>query len=1052
MRVGIKERKQIVAVVLAVFGAMLLAMVIPGPVLARVPPEFVPTNGIYIQYDDPSHGLDPGLYPVIGGYRRYSWKDIETSNNSFNWDGIAYWISQEQAHGKYVGIGFTTYNEHGNVVPAGPGNGTQVPEWLISMYPSVAPINTRRQPDETYRVTNYKDTNYRNYYSRFINAFAQWLADNPSVRARVAWVSMGVGMSGETQPSAQRTSELPDYQFYQINLGLTSAEWVEYVNWCTQTYRDAFVSRGLHIPLFLDIGPTYMGASERYQFSQYAADRGVGLRHNGLMADHCCPINYRLMHYYGTYSTTVPIAWETYSNYVTCYSEMLFATYMGLSAHADNFALTRDMIQIPAYREPLEFMKRYSGVTIQNTPSVWAALRGNCTGGDPLNYEFWLRQFDSAANGTTVKVCGESEPILDPSTGYKFDLPNGTYTVQLHFAELYYSGTGARYFNIVIEGNIVRSNLDVVAAAGGWRKALVLDFPGIVVTDGQLNIDLIKTSGDDPFVNGIYISGPGYQNRVNCGWQFDYRDPSDNIWHGDQEYRPGAWGHLGGYPWVSGVEIAGTDMDPLYQSCHVRDGTLGVVAEGRWTRRTDQASGNSYMRFDIDNGYMYNRTNFTTATITVTYYDAGTDRWQLLYDSQTDANKAAVPMGSTNPWVQKTNSHQWKKAVFYLEDALFAGRQYSGTDPNYGPFSIDFSIFCNNDGNEYIHFVEVSKAGAPTPTATINGSVTLERGTKTPPDPSFSVPLTVTLHTPGNPTPLYTYNPTTDQSGNFTITDIPPGSYDVRVKNRHTLQNVSRSDCPVTLVAGANAVNMGTLWEGDANDDNRVNSSDFIILRNTYLKQQGDPGYDGRADFNEDQRVNSSDFILLRNHYLQDGPRVVNMGGCPGSLVVQSATTPVSTQGDGTITFVPTETTVIAGQEFVLDISVDTGSQDAVAADVFVDFDPAYLEVTGIEDGSPLQVIVKQYDNEAGSLKIGAVTLGEPANGGFTVARLHLRARAQTAVDGTVISFSRDEPRRTVVKNASDEDILATVESGTVHVNAAPLQYQLYVPIICKWL
>ena len=141
---------------------------------------------------------------------------------------------------------------------------------------------------------------------------------------------------------------------------------------------------------------------------------------------------------------------------------------------------------------------------------------------------------------------------------------------------------------------------------------------------------------------------------------------------------------------------------PVYNSA------LGSGKEGWYVRRTNQGDTNPYMWFKIDDGYIYGGP--TEATITVTYFDKGTDKWRLRYDSMT-GDKDATPDGSANAWVQKTNSSTWKKATFTITDGRFR---------NYQSGAHDFFIDCMNDGDEWIHMVDVRKAGgsAPTPTAT----------------------------------------------------------------------------------------------------------------------------------------------------------------------------------------------------------------------------------------------------------------------------------------------------------------------------------------------
>ena len=132
---------------------------------------------------------------------------------------------------------------------------------------------------------------------------------------------------------------------------------------------------------------------------------------------------------------------------------------------------------------------------------------------------------------------------------------------------------------------------------------------------------------------------------------------------------------------------------------------LGSAKESWVTRRTDQGTGNPYMWFNVDNGYIYNQT--VPVTITVTYFDYGTDTWQLDYDS-TSGLKTAYPLGSSVPYVQKTNSRTWKQAVFVLSDIRF-NDSLAGNPTTY---PADFRLNCRGDGNEWVHFVEVAKRAA----------------------------------------------------------------------------------------------------------------------------------------------------------------------------------------------------------------------------------------------------------------------------------------------------------------------------------------------------
>lgn len=73
-----------------------------------------------------------------------------------------------------------------------------------------------------------------------------------------------------------------------------------------------------------------------------------------------------------------------------------------------------------------------------------------------------------------------------PELGYRFNVPNGDYVVNLFFANTYERTrlVGKRVFDIAIEGRLVYQDFDQVAAAGGSRRAVVRSAL-VTVTDGN---------------------------------------------------------------------------------------------------------------------------------------------------------------------------------------------------------------------------------------------------------------------------------------------------------------------------------------------------------------------------------------------------------------------------------------------------------------------------------------------------------------------------------------------------------------------------------------
>lgn len=140
----------------------------------------------------------------------------------------------------------------------------------------------------------------------------------------------------------------------------------------------------------------------------------------------------------------------------------------------------------------------------------------------------------------------------------------------------------------------------------------------------------------------------------------------------------------------------------------------GAGKEAYTVRRTDQASGNPYMFFLVDNGYIPGDATYS-ATITVKYFDIGTDKWSLKYDA-TSGEKAAGT-------ITKTGTKALKTATFTITDGRFGGRLTGGAD-----FYIDSRNGTTNDGNEWIHMVEIERTStvtapkAPVVTAAASGA------------------------------------------------------------------------------------------------------------------------------------------------------------------------------------------------------------------------------------------------------------------------------------------------------------------------------------------
>ena len=89
-------------------------------------------------------------------------------------------------------------------------------------------------------------------------------------------------------------------------------------------------------------------------------------------------------------------------------------------------------------------------------------------------------------------------------TSFSQPVPNGKYTVKLHFAETFdgINGPGERVFSFNVEGKEFK-DFDVWVKAGGPQRAYV-ETVNVDVTDGKLDI-MFTPNVENPEINGIEI-------------------------------------------------------------------------------------------------------------------------------------------------------------------------------------------------------------------------------------------------------------------------------------------------------------------------------------------------------------------------------------------------------------------------------------------------------------------------------------------------------------------------------------------------------------------
>lgn len=357
--------------------------------------------GVYFFYD--WRHVNPAEYPIVGGHVTPQWKMLQPAQNTFDWTWLDNYLAADWVYSKRDGVGLDVYD---GVCCGGMG----VPDYVFRLYPSAKVTCSDGE-----QIPKYWDPGFQQEYARFIAEFGKAFDGDP----RIAFLEVGVGIFGETQPA------LDQYNDCLQKAGLTKDLWVEYSKWVIDEYAAAFP----HTQLLVEYAPKYLSDCERKTITDYAIAKGVDLQHSGLKPDsggnaiiddpshssYQCGQYDPIIKYGGGHVT----GWEgTETSDANGRTATMWRLYSGLDKHADFILLDDYQILDSTRWDLIDFANAYAGRTITDTPGVWVALRETEYSWFPErgNFSFWLYQVDSVSGGRTV-------PLFNLGTA-----PEGRYT------------------------------------------------------------------------------------------------------------------------------------------------------------------------------------------------------------------------------------------------------------------------------------------------------------------------------------------------------------------------------------------------------------------------------------------------------------------------------------------------------------------------------------------------------------------------------------------------------------------------------------------------
>ncbi len=424
-----------------------------------------PYPGIYIFWD--SSNVDPASYPAVtGGNMTFNWSDIERADDYFDWFEVDEWLAEQSSLGKPAGLGFSLYD--GRCC-----GGSRLPTWLQWQNEETVV----RCDAQLWPIPRYWHPDVLSEYEEFVRRYA----DRYDGDSRVAWFELGTGIFGESKPA-----DVSDWECL-LDAGLTEELWIATSKQILDIFADAFTDT----QLFYQFAPTYspvdQSIRQRKELTDYAANLGIGLKHNGLQpdadnvyVDDESKSYYKSGHWdpFFTWWEGVPVAWESYGTQYCGdkFDESLnphltmWCVYSGLNKHADYFVFSKDLAIDPVRQTYLDFANHYLGVELDETDSVWVAMRETELSWFPQrgNYDMWLYQNDLVVGGRSVaewnvtdapegrytrrtdRATSNSDLYFDVADGWLYQESDQTVTIEVIYLDQG-SGSWLLYYDAVAE-------------------------------------------------------------------------------------------------------------------------------------------------------------------------------------------------------------------------------------------------------------------------------------------------------------------------------------------------------------------------------------------------------------------------------------------------------------------------------------------------------------------------------------------------------------------------------------------------------------------------
>jgi hypothetical protein len=268
---------------------------------------------------------------------------------------------------------------------------------------------------------------------------------------------------------------------------------------------------------------------------------------------------------------------------------------------------------------------------------------------------------------------------------------------------------------------------------------------------------------------------------------------------------------------------------------------------------------------------------------------------------------------------------------------------------------------------------------------------------------------------------------TTDNRGICNLpTTVSTGNHSFCVKNSHTLANKVGPPIKANKI-----VDLGTLLEGDVNDDNKINFDDVKLLRSALGKCAGQNGYNANADLNADDCVNDKDKSVA----FGDGNGGSSNFGIPSACSLDSKTNTLRKGRRGRAGAVTLSTTKIpvglaVGSSF--DVAIQVNADEAQSIDgttAYLNFDPERVQVNKLTAGDNFDFVLQSsFDNSTGEINFAATSWAMAfPKGSFKLVTINLTLLKWAGAES--LSFNTAGDRKTDVVSDGESVIVPDPEN-----------------------